>query len=102
MAKTTALLILSLYVMAILNGNFVAANRGFPGKDDHDGHDPNPLYDTQHFGLWGLIPFALLHPWLFHLFGPWWWLRNEKIAGATNMGNIPNFDEGHANAPTVP
>lgn len=108
MAKTTTttLLVLSLFVMAILNGITIeAANRGFlpGGKLDHDDHNNHDLlYGPQHFGLWRLWPFGFLHPWLF---GPWWWLKNDKTAAAGgynyNPGNA-KVDEGHGNALTVP
>ncbi|KAG5017813.1 hypothetical protein AAZX31_08G339400 [Glycine max] len=95
MAKTKALVVLSLFVMATLNGT-ATAERGFPGKDNDHGHhnDNDLLYEPQHFGVLGLWPFILLHPWL--------WLKNDKMAVPYYQGVPKVDDEGHGNSPTVP
>ena len=72
MAKvTSALLVLALIAIPFLQ-DMEAAQRTLPrGRKDDDN---KKTYRDEKFG-WRLLPFILLHHWLF---GPFWWLKDGK------------------------
>ncbi|KAK7255991.1 hypothetical protein RIF29_29420 [Crotalaria pallida] len=95
MAKTTsALVVLSLFVIAILNGTTEAAGRGGgdPGKIDL-------LYGSEKW-LWGIWPFCWFDWWLNHGKGPDGPKGDDKPGpDGPKDGGIPGYVPGGGGGP---